>query len=90
MRALERFDRGSGGAIKAGWRQYLAEGGKGALEEWLVESLGQGGQNAIAMQVYDSQRDYFDGVLDAGGAGGVAGFLASFIMAAAGGRIGVV
>ena len=87
VRALDRFDRSSGGQMRRSWLQYLKEGGKGALEEWIVESAGQVGFNKIAEQYYDEDREWLDGVVESGAAGGVAGFMASFLLSAAGGRV---
>lgn len=86
MRALDRFNKASRGQLARGFQSYLAEGGKGGLEEFVAESAGQTGFNAIAKSIYDEERELLFDVLKAGGAGGTAGFLASFVLSAVGSK----
>lgn len=86
VRALERFNRASRGELERSYRRWLVEGGKGGFEEFVAESAGQIGFNAIARAIYDQDREFLEGVAEAGAAGGVAGFLASALLSAAPGR----
>jgi hypothetical protein len=98
IRAFDRFNRGSAGQLERSFQAWITRKGgpdvvakaipggmAGAVEEWIVESLGQVGFNAIAQQIYDNDREYLLGVAEAGGAGGIAGFLANALLSAVGG-----
>jgi hypothetical protein len=88
MRALERLNRASRGAIERSIKSYLREGARGGVEEAIAETAGQTGFNLIAQRIYDQERELLHGLVKAGGAGGIAGFLASFVLSAIGGGRG--
>lgn len=87
VRALNRFNRASSGKFQQSMWDHLREGGKGSVEEFTMEMAGQLGQNAIS-SIYEEDPDYWEGVAQAGGAGGAAGFIASFFLSALGGKLG--
>lgn len=88
MRALGRFDRAASGKLRGDLRRQIREGFKGGIEEFILESAGETGFNVIAQNWYDEDREYFDNVLEGGAAGGIAGFMASFVMTGLGASAG--
>lgn len=83
-RILNRLDTMSGGGIKA----ILKEGVKGGLEELTQEVLQSVGQNAIASELleYDKNRNLFTGTVEAGEVGFTLGFLLNTLAASIGSR----
>jgi GGDEF domain-containing protein/predicted RNA methylase len=80
LRALDRVNRRTGGALIPRLRQWLLSGGQGGLEELIVESLGQFGQNVIARDIFDGDRDLLEGVREAGQVGGTVGLIANLLL----------
>ena len=66
-------------------RTLLGAGLRGFSEEFTQESMQSVGQNAIANSIvgYDPDRGFFEGVGEAGAAGGISGFLMAVAMGAA-------
>jgi len=69
---------------KPGLKYLGKEGLEGGFNEVLTESVGVIGQNAIERVVVNKDRKWYDGVGEAAGAGGGAGFVLSVITTAVG------
>jgi hypothetical protein len=80
MRALSRYKPDLMRPLADRLVNAVKQGAMGAMEEAIVESLGQVGYNKIAQDLYDEDRSLGEGVAVAGGAGAGAGFLASFAL----------
>lgn len=83
IRVLERYNRATRGELQRGINR-LIESGKTGVQEAIVETLGQYGFNRIAREIYDENRDLFEGLGDAAGIGGGAGFLTDLILTSVG------
>jgi hypothetical protein len=82
-RALNRLDKGSGGRIS----RSLKEGFKGSVEELIQEGIQGASTKYIENAILDLDQDLFDrSTKEGAAAGGVAGFLTSFLLTALGGR----
>lgn len=82
-RALNRLDKGSGGKIS----RMLKEGFKGSVEELIQEGTQGAATTYIENAILDLDQDLFDrSTKEGAAAGGVAGFLTSFLLTALGGR----
>lgn len=82
-RALNRLDKGSGGKIS----RMLKEGFKGSVEELIQEGIQGASTKYIENAILDLDQDLFDrSTKEGAAAGGVAGFLTSFLLTALGGR----
>jgi len=60
--------------------KILADGFQGGLEELMQETLQSSLTNLVAQKKYDESRQLLDGVMEAGGAGGVIGFAGGIIV----------
>lgn len=79
---LDRFDKATANTFSRTLFTALKEG----TEEGLQEFFQQPASNAIAKQLYDENREIWDGAASGGAAGGILGFAASLIVSAAGGH----
>lgn len=86
-KALDRFDRASGGQARK-WIGRMISVGVGGIEEGLQEGLAQMIQNFVASGIvkFDEERQVFEGVGENAGIGFTLGALMSFLAEAAGGR----
>jgi len=88
MRAIGRYQPNLVRPFANRVAHAVQEGTLGAVEEAVVESIGQIGYNATARLMFDENRAWAEGVGMAAGAGGGAGFIASLVMASLGRRAG--
>ena len=87
IRVLDRYDRAVGGQLKRGLMQIVKEGAEGGLEEAFAEASGQAWFEVVADQIYREEPELLKSmgkIGEAGGAGALAGFLASILFSAAG------
>ena len=82
LKLFKNLDRGTGGAFSRGWIHLFKEAGKGAAREAAQESVQTAWMNMVAAEVakYDDNRKLYEGVVRAGGAGGVIGALFGGVM----------
>ncbi len=82
LKLFKNLDRGTGGAFSRGWIHLFKEAGKGAAREATQESVQTAWMNMVAAEVakYDDNRKLYEGVVRAGGAGGVIGALFGGVM----------
>jgi hypothetical protein len=66
------------------WQNVVLTAAKGGSVETVQEMIQETGSNAIAQQLYDENRELFENIGQAGGAGGTIGVLYSAIAAATG------
>lgn len=90
MKALDRFDKASGGALKNNYKRILKEGAKGAGEEAMQEAFQQTAQNFIARDLvaFDPERGLFRDTPESAAVGGSVGFIMNVIASGLGGRRG--
>jgi len=81
-KAFERLDKITGGVVK----RTIAGGFSGGLQEFTQEALQTYLSNLSAQQIYDSQTELIDGVLEAGEIGGYTGLVMSALISAIGGK----
>ncbi len=79
-RALRRFDRVTGGGLRA----VLSSGFKGTAEEAIQEAVQQVGSNIVAQQIYDPGRSWSGGIGESAAAGGIVGAATNMALTAAG------
>ena len=79
-RAFRRFDRVTGGGLRA----VLASGFKGTAEEAVQEAVQQVGSNIVAQQIYDPDRPLMGGIGESAAAGGIVGAATNMALTAAG------
>lgn len=79
---LSRYNKATGGAFY----RILKETGVTAAQEFIQEWAQQVGSNAIAKQLYDEHRGFFDNAGISGEAGGATGAIVGFISGAIQGR----
>lgn len=84
-RIFSRLDRPTGGLFRARLGKALRLGAYGTVEEGIQEAGEETGRNIVA-KMYDENRELFDGVAEAGGAGGIIGFTMNMIAGMVGGR----
>lgn len=70
---LTRIDRRTGGGLKQVALRALAEGGEEAAQESFQQVMG----NIIAQELYDEEREIFEGVAEGGALGAFAGVVLS-------------
>jgi|GEM_PF-1317947 len=78
--AFSRFNKATGGNAT----RMLRSGFAGSIEEGVQELVQQLGGNITAKMTFDEQRDYWEGVSEGAGAGGILGFAANMMMSAMG------
>ena len=79
---LSRYNKATGGAFY----RILKETGVTAAQEFIQEWAQQVGSNAIAKQLYDEHRGFFDNAGISGEAGGATGAIVGFLSGAIQGR----
>jgi len=84
-RIFSRLDRPTGGTFWKALSKALRHGGYGTIEEGIQEGTEEVGRNAVA-RMFDENRKLFDGVLEAGGVGGITGFAMNLIVSLLPGR----
>jgi len=80
--AIRRLDKASGGKIKKALLDAGIEGFEEVVQEFIQTTAG----NAIAISLYDEQRELFEGSAEGAAAGGVAGVLTSLVISALPGK----
>jgi len=83
FRAFGRFDRATGGTFKKTLSGVLKSAALGSVEEAIQETFSRLGENQLA-NAYDSEREWAEGIVASGGAGGILGFTANLILTGAG------
>lgn len=82
---LNRIDRITGGSFT---KELIKNGVKESFEEAVQNSAQQVAQNFTAQQLYDNDRELFDGAGEAAGLGGAVGFVVSALASAVGLKLG--
>lgn len=79
---INRFNKATGGRFV----QVLKESGVTAAQEFIQEFFQQTGNNAVAQQLYDENRSWFEGAGMGGAAGGGSGAMVGFLSGLLGAR----
>ena len=78
MSVFNRLNKATGGRLVTAFK----EAGTVGVEELLQETFQQTSGNLVAKEIYDEHRPLFEGVAEAGGAGGISGAIIGFLSGA--------